>query len=397
MNGLKTAAALLLMLTLAPAYGADPPSRTSRWLLDVPEPLPVEPPTKNEIQQSIRLGIDFLLERQNPNGSWGSATNTKGLNIYAPVPGAHHAFRAAVTGLCVSAMIESQDERPAVADAIDGAQRWLEEWLPRVRRAEPTAIYNVWAHAYSIRGLADLHRYRADDSQQQERIVDLMRQQAEMLARYEGIDGGWGYYDFGAHTQQPNVQPTSFTTATVLVALHEAREFGIEFPERLRQRAIDSLHRQQKPDFSYYYADYGPVSNRPMWAINRPGGSLGRSQACNLALLLWDDPAITDEVLEAWLNRLFARNLWLDIGRKRPIPHESHFLVAGYFFYYGHFYAADCIHQLPPEQRPPHQAQLARILLKLQERDGSWWDYPFYDYHQQYGTAMAVMSLLRCR
>lgn len=134
MNGLKTAAALLLMLTLAPAYGADPPSRTSRWLLDVPEPLPVEPPTKNEIQQSIRLGIDFLLERQNPNGSWGSATNTKGLNIYAPVPGAHHAFRAAVTGLCVSAMIEAQDERPAVADAIDGAQRWLEEWLPRVRR-----------------------------------------------------------------------------------------------------------------------------------------------------------------------------------------------------------------------------------------------------------------------
>ena len=247
----------------------------------------------------------------------------------------------------MSALVESHDERPEVAAAIDRAQQWLEEWLPRVRRAEPTAVYNVWAHAYAIRGLVDLHGYRAGDPAQQRRLVALIQQQAQMLERYEGIDGGWGYYDFVAHTQKPNVQPTSFTTATALVALHEAQGLGVTFPAHVRQRAIASLQRQRKPDFSYYYSDYGPVSNRPMWAINRPGGSLGRSQACNLALRLWGDPAITDEVLQAWLDRLFARNLWLDIGRKRPVPHESHFLVAGYFFYYGHFYAADCIQQLP--------------------------------------------------
>ena len=40
---------------------------------------------------------------------------------------------------------------------------------------------------------------------------------------------------------------------------------------------------------------------------------------------------------------------------------------------------------------------LARILLHLQEKDGSWWDYPLYDYHQQYGTAFALMTLVRCR
>ena len=77
--------------------------------------------------------------------------------------------------------------------------------------------------------------------------------------------------------------------------------------------------------------------------INRPGGSLGRSQACNLALRLWGDKRITDDVLKTWLDRLFARNGWLDIGRKRPIPHESYFQVAGYFYYFGHYYAALCI------------------------------------------------------
>ncbi len=62
---------------------------------------------------------------------------------------------------------------------------------------------------------------------------------------------------------------------------------------------------------------------------------------------------MTDAVVETWLDRLFARELWLDLGRKRPIPHESWFQVAGYFFYYGHYYAGRCIEILPPAERPP--------------------------------------------
>jgi hypothetical protein len=71
--------------------------------------------------------------------------------------------------------------------------------------------------------------------------------------------------------------------------------------------------------------------------------------------------------------------------------------VAGYFYYYGHWHAALCIDQLPAQERKHFKDHLAHILLPLQEKDGSWWDYPFYNYHQQYGTAMAVMALVRCR
>ena len=45
------------------------------------------------------------------------------------------------------------------------------------------------------------------------------------------------------------------------------------------------------------------------------------------------------------------------------------------------------------ERAAQYRDQLARVLLPLQEKDGSWWDFPFYDYHQQYGTAMAIMAL----
>ncbi|HZY91044.1 MAG TPA: hypothetical protein VFE78_39845 [Gemmataceae bacterium] len=180
----------------------------------------------------------------------------------------------------------------------------------------------------------------------------------------------------------------------MLVAFDEAKRIGVEPPPKVVQRGVESLKRQQKPDFTYLYGEY--LKWQPMMPINRPGGSLGRSQACNLALRLWGDKRITDAVLKEWLDRLIVRNGWLSMGRKRPIPHESHFQVAGYFYYYGHYYAALCIEQLPSAERPFYQDHLANLLLPLQEQDGSWWDFPFYNYHQPYGTAFALMTLKRC-
>jgi hypothetical protein len=72
-------------------------------------------------------------------------------------------------------------------------------------------------------------------------------------------------------------------------------------------------------------------------------------------------------------------------------------MVAGYFYYYGHYYATLCVDQLPASARPFYQDHLARILLGHQEHDGSWWDYPLYNYHQQYGTAFALLSLEHSR
>ncbi|MCP6769461.1 hypothetical protein NL529_31910, partial [Klebsiella pneumoniae] len=74
---------------------------------------------------AIGKGIEFLLADQNPNGSWGSATHTKDLNIYAPIPGAHDAFRAAVTALAILALYETGGERADVRAALDRAETWL--------------------------------------------------------------------------------------------------------------------------------------------------------------------------------------------------------------------------------------------------------------------------------
>jgi hypothetical protein len=364
-----------------------------------PVPPMIEPPAAEEIEASIARGVRYLLDDQNPNGSWGSATRTKGLNIYAPIPGAHHAFRAGTTGLCIMALVEYSESgldphQDEVLAAVARAEAWLLENLPELRRANTDALYNVWGHAYGIGALVRLHNRSTTTDEQREQYRRMIADQVDMLRRYETANGGWGYYDFEAHTQRPSGSPTSFTTATVLISFHEARDLA-EIPQKMVDRAIVSLRRQQKPDYSFAYGEY--LRMMPMYDINRPGGSLGRSQACNLALRCWGAQDVTDEVLKTWLNRLYARNGWLSIGRKRPIPHESHFAVAGYFYYYGHLYAALCIDELSPSERPYFQQHLAHIILPLQETDGSWWDYPLYDYHQPYGTSMAVMTLLRCR
>jgi hypothetical protein len=364
-------------------------------LLDAPKLPPVSTPPAAEIEASLDRGVKFLIDDQNENGSWGSVERTKDLNIFAPVPGAHHAFRTAVTSLCLCALMELEPERDDLKETIDQGEAWLLEHLPELRRADPIAIYNVWGHAYGIQALAAMHQRYPDDQQRQARIVDQIKIQYDLLDRFESVDGGWGYYDFRAGTKKPATDSTSFVTAAVLVAFDKARDIGVPPPAKLVKRGMASIKRQQKPDFSYLYGEY--LKYTPMGGINRPGGSLGRSQACNLALRLWDDKQITDKVLTTWLDRLFARNGWLSIGRKRPVPHESWFAVAGYFFYYGHYYAALCIEQLPEEEQHDHKAHLATILLKIQEKDGSWWDYPLYNYHQQYGTAFALMSLGRCR
>jgi hypothetical protein len=358
-----------------------------------PKPKPIVPPTTAEIQRSIHRGVEFLLKHQCKDGSWGSANITRPYEIYAPVPGAHQGFKAAVTAMCISALIETGGQSPEVKAALQRAEDWLFEHLPKVRRPTADAFYNVWTHAYGIQALVRMLKEKPDDADRCERIRALMAQQIDLLDRYEVVDGGWAYYDFVAHTKKPSGSTISFVTAAVLVALHEAREAGADVPQRLIDRGMASIRRQRNPDYSYDYGEY--LKMRPARPINRPGGSLGRSQACNVAMRLWGDKTVNDDVLKTWLDRLYARNLWLDIGRERPIPHESWFQVAGYFYYFGHYYAALCIDQLPAADRPHFQDHLAHILLHVQEKDGSWWDYPLYDYHQAYGTAFALMSLGR--
>lgn len=361
-------------------------------------PLPKLAPLKEEeLEKAITQGVDYLLSKQNQDGSWGSATRTKGINIYAPVPDSHLAFRTGASTLALSGLLDSEDRRPEVISAIEKAESWLFDKLPKLRHLDPTTTYNVWGHSYGLRAITDLVRYHQGDESKISRLKQLADQQVQMLLKTEDINGGWGYLDLdGNHTAHFSGIPTSFTTATVLLALKEAQEtLGLKIPDKEVKRGLASIEKQRTPDWSFVYSFRHKY--RPRTSINRPAGSLGRSQVCMAAMRKFGDQRVSDELISFWLHRLCLREGWFDIARKRPLPHETHFSISGYFYYYGFYYATECLQMLPSAQQQEFIPHLARHIIEKQEKDGSWWDYPLYDYHQAYGTGYALTTLSRLR
>lgn len=382
---LATSALLLI------AAQADESTRVAQQ----PTPIPV---TEETVDAGIRRGMDFLLATQNKNGSWGSATLTKDLNIYAPLPGAHHAFRAGASGLAMSGMLDCEDPRPEVRSSLARAADWTRENLPKLRRADQTTTYNVWGHAYGLRAITRFWKHETDPVKKAE-WLRLGQEQIDLVNRSEDVNGGWGYLDLfdGLTTQKPTGVPTSFTTATVLLSMDEARKtMGARLDDKLVEHALVSLRRQRTPDFSYLYSlDF---VYRPRVPINRPAGSLARSQVCNAALRVFDgDKLVTDTVLDTWAERFLNREGFLDNGRGRPVPHEAQFQIAGYFYYYGIYYFTESARLLPKEKQAAYARRLAALILMRQQKDGSWWDYPLYNYHHSYGTGYALMALAWCR
>jgi hypothetical protein len=354
---------------------------------------PPEPPapTKAELQAVIDRGVAFLVDTQNENGSWGTPAPNLFLDIYSPVPSAHQAYEVASSALALSALIEVGGEDPDVQAAIRRARDWLVE-NHDVRRARADVLYNTWAHAYALEAFARLLAVEEDEARRAA-VMGAAREVVALLERYEYVDGGWGYYDFNIGTQTPSHgYATSFTTASVLVALHMASEQGVEVPDRIVRRAKALIRASGFPNGAYCYS----FSHRyyPQGGINKIKGSLARTPACVDALLAWGEALPEGRVVQA-LDNLETYGHFLLIARKYPRPHEAWYANSGYFCFYGYYYASRLLERAPPERRAFHAGRIAAHIAPLQEEDGAWWDYQLFGYHKYYGSGYVLMTLGR--
>jgi hypothetical protein len=251
-------------------------------------------------------------------------------------------------------------------------------------------MYNTWAHTYGLQCLAIEYKANPDPAIKEAALWHLDR-----LERYETWMGGWNYYDFEAQTQKPAMAPTSFSTSSGLVALWEAKSAGFEVPPKMLALATKRLIEMRLPNGAFVYS--GSHKYAPRHPANHLRGSIGRNQSGNFALWLWEAGGIDEPEARAGLDVFFKEHDFIQMGRKRPLPHDSWYATAPYYYYYGHYYAALLIEKMGPAARTEYGKRLAATgILKYQEEDGSWWDYAMWDYHKPYGTAFAVMTLLRC-
>ena len=357
----------------------------------VPEkPREIDP---DEARAAMARCVAFLLADQNADGSWGGpreAIWTFSGSVWTN-PATHEAWTVATTGLCCAALLDA-DRSEISLKAVDRAVDYLLEHGDVGRPSEWDTM-DCWSNIYGLQGLARVYvdpHFAADPRRERCKLVaaKLLRN----LAGTQAFNGGWGYLEFNPPRTRHEQWATSFTTAAAIVAMIDARQAGFEVDDKMFRLAVRAVEHCRLPTGAYTYAV--PIIPLPGSSerINNIKGSLCRIQSCNLALLLAGRTIPVPRLREG-LTDLFRHHRFIDIARSKPIPHESYYQNSGYFYLFGHYYAARLVNQLPAEMRAEFWPRLRYEVVKLQQEDGSMFDYDMHAYHKPYGTAYGLMTL----
>jgi hypothetical protein len=352
------------------------------------------PSTHVPLAAAVQGAVDWLVLNQNVDGSWGSHHSPRPIEVLASIPGSQHAFRVATTSLCLMALADSGVKSESVERARKlGLEHLLGDF--DVKRQSGLEHYNVWSFGYALQAFGEeLERYP-----EHPRAADMRaacKRLVEKLGMYQTLDGGWGYLSLGpVPTFQPSETSMSFTTATILIGVERARMVGVEFPAKMLERAADEIERSRLPDGAFLYGDY--LRYRPRMGINETAGSACRGPVCLYALELFGRKVTTADYEKALDDLLVRFPDYQRASLRRPIPHESWYSISGYFYLYGHGYAAYVLEKMKPEVQTKLWPRLVDAVLVCREPDGSFWDYPLYSYHKPYGTAFALIALARAQ
>jgi hypothetical protein len=342
---------------------------------------------------AMNRGVEFLLNDQNTDGSWGGprgAVSTFSGIVWSN-PETHHAWKVATTGLCCMALLEAGQDDQARA-AADRAVDYLIKNADTKRPSEWDTM-NSWAYIYGVQALARAYvEPRYANTPRREQCRDAAEPLLRRLAACQALNGGWGYLEFDVPRTSHQQWATSFMSAAGVIALLDAREAGFDVDQGVIERAVKAVDHCRLPNGAFTYAVDVVPSPRNSEYINQVKGSLGRIPCCNLALRMGgrDVPV---QRFRTGLEQLFRWHRFLDIARNKPIPHETFYYNSGYFYMFGHYYAARSVMELPKSEREKYWPRLRYEVAKIQQSDGSMYDYDMHAYHKPYGTAFGVMAL----
>ena len=378
------ALALLLLLLLQTPTPTPTPTPPPAWPRAEPVPVKV----------AVDGAVSWLVENQNKDGSWGTHESPRPVEVLASIPGSQEAFRVATTALCAMALRDCEQKTPPVQAAVESALDFLLQDFD-VKRQSGMEHYNVWSFGYALQCFGE----EIARNPEAERVPKLRAASAkivERLGQYQTLDGGWGYLSLDeVPTYQPSFTSMSFTTATMLVGMQRARDVQVTLPPKMVERAVDHIRRSRLSDNAFLYGEY--LKFRPRMDINETIGSACRTPVCLLVLEMFGEKISKETYAKSLENLLVIGKDYQKSGVRRPIPHESWYHISGYFYLYGHAYAAYVLEKLDKPEQEKYWPLLVDAVEYCREPDGSFWDYPLYSYHKPYGTAFALIALSRAQ
>lgn len=364
---------------------SDPPAPAQE-----PAPPITEELGGKEGQTASTLSLVYLLSNQNEDGSWAVGV-CDDINELGFAPDTYFAWQQAACGLGTMSLLaapRTQDVNRALDRAVD--------WLCSSRMAHRGANWDVdstWASLYGFTALVAVRKDgRYEGKEQAEAIQRRGLEFYQDLVVRQTIDGGWAYYDDPPFTKKPT-WATSFCTALVLPALLDARDLGWPVDDQVIERATALVERCLLPNGAYSYSFNLRPRGHGGESINQVPGSLGRIQVGNWALMRAGSERVDLDAVRAGIRNFFEHHSYLDMARMRPIPHEGWFANAGYFYFFGHYYAAKAIELLPEAEREPWWRKLRYAVAKTLNQDGACSDFMSSGYMITASTSFATMAL----
>lgn len=294
----------------------------------------------------VKRAIRFLLQTQRGNGCWDDSNYNFGGEDSLP--------NVYMAGTALAALALREWGAPAeIAPALERAEKFMRD---EAHTAPNDRDEIVWAHAYRL-----LYFAKTKDKEMMARLV-------KSLEKIQTKEGAW-YHEY----------PAPFTTASVLLALDEAKKAGAEVADETIKRGGDALKtcRNAKGVFSYGFPGKGGAVQ----------GAAGRMPLCEAALLAAG--LSTPDEVKSSIETSFKHHALLEKVRKYDNHADAHG-NGGFFFWYDQYGRAIAARATDDAEAMARQRE---IVLAIPEIDGTWVD--SHELGRSYGTAMALLTLKR--
>ncbi len=293
---------------------------------------------------AVERGLQYLAERQHPDGSFGSGSTFKN--------------NVAITALCGMAFL-GDGNTPGrgkygvqVQKAVDFI---LASCKPSGYIISPDSISHgpMYGHGFATLFLAEVYGMtRSKD------VRVKLEKAVELIVKSQNSKGGWRY------TPESKDADLSVTVCQIM-ALRAARNCGIFISKEVIDRCIDYVKKSQNPDGGFRYQ-----------LVRQAESEFPRSAAGVVALYsagIYEGPEI-----ENGLTYLMGR-----------LPNQRYF--RGSHYYYGQYYAVQAMWQAGQQYWDTWYTAIREELVAGQMASGSW--RPDSSNCVEYSTAMSCIVL----
>ncbi|RPI85270.1 MAG: prenyltransferase [Planctomycetaceae bacterium] len=301
-----------------------------------------------QTQQAITRGLDFLVQAQRPDGSFGSSSNYEG--------------HVAVTALAGLAFLGSGSTpgRGRYGAALDRAVSNI------VDNTSPTGLISteehklqnpMYGHGFATLFLAEVYGMSPNP-----KVRDKLKLAVNLILNSQNKEGGWRYFPV---RREADVS----VTVCQMMALRAARNAGLAVPKSTVDACVEYVRRCQNPDGGFSY-NLGPGGG--------PGTpSLMPRSAAGL-VALYSAGIYEGREIERGLRFLQDQSPRGDAFRQEA------------FYYYGQYYAAQAMWHAGGNYWRRWYPAIRDELLPRQQPPGNWIDMSVCP---EYGTAMSCIVL----